>query len=77
MAASLPVVAKHPNDLEARSNALYGAWLGGISLGAVGMTLHHKLCTRSAARSTLHHRPDAHGNSSARRCLQRVRRAKP
>jgi len=23
---------------------LYGAWLGGVSLGAVGMALHHKLC---------------------------------
>ncbi len=24
--------------------ALYGAWLGGMALGAVGMALHHKLC---------------------------------
>ena len=31
-------------ELDARSDALYGAWLGGISLGAVGMALHHKLC---------------------------------
>ena len=23
---------------------MYGAWLGGVSLGAVGMALHHKLC---------------------------------
>ena len=35
---------KEPANLDARSNALYGAWLGGISLGAVGMALHHKLC---------------------------------
>lgn len=41
---SLPVVVKEPGNLEARSKALYGAWLGGISLGAVGMALHHKLC---------------------------------
>lgn len=41
---SLPVVVKAPDDLEARSDALYGAWLCGISLGAVGMALHHKLC---------------------------------
>ena len=23
---------------------MYGAWLGGISLGAVGMGIHHRLC---------------------------------
>jgi alcohol dehydrogenase class IV len=44
LAKSLPVVVKAPSNLEARSDALYGAWLGGISLGAVGMALHHKLC---------------------------------
>jgi maleylacetate reductase len=44
LAAGLPVVVKDPANLEARSNALYGAWLGGMSLGAVGMALHHKLC---------------------------------
>jgi maleylacetate reductase len=43
-ALSLPVLVKHPTDLEARSQAQYGAWLGGVSLGAVGMALHHKLC---------------------------------
>jgi maleylacetate reductase len=43
-AESLPVVMKEPADLEARSKALYGAWLGGIALGTVGMALHHKLC---------------------------------
>src|SRR5580693_4835986 len=44
LAKSLPVVVKAPSNLEARSDALYGAWLGGMSLGAVGMALHHKLC---------------------------------
>jgi alcohol dehydrogenase class IV len=44
MAASLPSVVQHPHDGDARSKALYGAWLGGIALGAVGMALHHKLC---------------------------------
>jgi maleylacetate reductase len=33
-----------PGDLEARSLALYGGYLGGAALGAVGMALHHKLC---------------------------------
>jgi maleylacetate reductase len=43
-AESLPLVVKEPGNLEARSKALYAAWLGGISLGTVGMALHHKLC---------------------------------
>ncbi|HTW65508.1 MAG TPA: maleylacetate reductase [Bryobacteraceae bacterium] len=44
LGAGLPLVIKDPTNLEARSNALYGAWLGGVSLGSVGMALHHKLC---------------------------------
>ncbi|HUI80696.1 MAG TPA: maleylacetate reductase [Bryobacteraceae bacterium] len=43
-AESLPIVVKEPGNLEARSQALYAAWLGGIALGTVGMALHHKLC---------------------------------
>ncbi|MER6672738.1 maleylacetate reductase [Streptomyces sp. NPDC000983] len=31
-------------DLDARSRALYGAWLCGAVLGATTMSLHHKLC---------------------------------
>jgi maleylacetate reductase len=44
LAASLPEIVKHPAHTEARAQALYGAWLAGVSLGAVGMALHHKLC---------------------------------
>ena len=44
LAGGLPEVVKQPGDLDARSRALYGAWLAGVSLGAVGMALHHKLC---------------------------------
>jgi maleylacetate reductase len=43
LGASLPVVVREPGDLEARSAALYGAWLAGAALGTVGMALHHKL----------------------------------
>jgi maleylacetate reductase len=43
-ATALPVLRRHPRDLEARSEALYGAWLCGTVLGSVGMSLHHKLC---------------------------------
>jgi len=41
---SLPQIVRRPDDLEARSQALYGAWLAGSVLGSVGMALHHKLC---------------------------------
>ncbi|MCU1339763.1 MAG: maleylacetate reductase [Bryobacterales bacterium] len=44
LVGGLPKIVKRPEDLDARSRALYGAWLGGVSLGAVGMALHHKLC---------------------------------
>jgi alcohol dehydrogenase class IV len=44
LAKALPPIMKNPNDMEARSEALYGAWLAGIALGAAGMALHHKLC---------------------------------
>jgi alcohol dehydrogenase class IV len=43
-AHSLPQIVADPLDAEARDRALYGAWLGGSVLGAVGMALHHKLC---------------------------------
>ncbi len=44
LAASLPKIIVDPNDLDARSDAQYGCWLGGMALGSVGMALHHKLC---------------------------------
>ncbi|MDH6266158.1 maleylacetate reductase [Rhizobium sp. SG_E_25_P2] len=43
-ADSLPVFVKSPGDAKARAEALYGAWLCGTVLGAVGMALHHKIC---------------------------------
>jgi maleylacetate reductase len=44
LAQALPKICAQPNDKAARTDALYGAWLSGICLGAVGMALHHKLC---------------------------------
>jgi maleylacetate reductase len=44
IARALPVIKNAANDLQARSDALYGAWLCGTVLGNVGMALHHKLC---------------------------------
>ena len=44
IAAALPRLTAAPTDLDARGDALYGAWLCGSVLGAVAMGLHHKLC---------------------------------
>ncbi|QNB13009.1 maleylacetate reductase [Paraburkholderia tropica] len=41
---ALPAIVTRPDDLAARSRALYGSWLCGSVLGTVGMSLHHKLC---------------------------------
>ena len=44
LASGLPAIFRRSDDAEARSDALYGAWLCGSVLGHVGMALHHKLC---------------------------------
>jgi maleylacetate reductase len=44
LARALPSIVENSEDRAARSQALYGAWLAGTCLGAVGMALHHKLC---------------------------------
>jgi maleylacetate reductase len=41
---ALPAIVSEPSSAEARSSALYGGWLCGTVLGAVGMALHHKIC---------------------------------
>ena len=43
-ASAMPRLTKDARDLDARGDALYGAWLCGSVLGAVAMGLHHKLC---------------------------------
>jgi alcohol dehydrogenase class IV len=44
LARALPAIRRKADDIEARADALYGAWLCGSVLGSVGMALHHKLC---------------------------------
>lgn len=41
---SLPSVVSDVKNLDARADALYGAWLAGTVLGATSMSIHHKLC---------------------------------
>lgn len=44
LASSLPRIHHNLHNAEARTTALYGAWLCGTVLGQVSMGLHHKLC---------------------------------
>ncbi|MGE3348345.1 MAG: maleylacetate reductase [Ramlibacter sp.] len=44
IARALPAIRQNMGDVQARGDALYGAWLCGAVLGNVGMALHHKLC---------------------------------
>ena len=47
IAAMIPALRRlrvDPGDMDARSDALYGAWTCGTVLGQVTMSLHHKLC---------------------------------
>jgi alcohol dehydrogenase class IV len=84
LAASLPIVVGRGDDLEARSEALYGAWLAGTSLGMVGMALHHKLCHTLGGSFNLPHAEThsivlpyatAYNRDAAPEAMARIRRA--
>ena len=44
LALALPKVISNGKNLDARSDALYGAWLAGCSISTTSIALHHKLC---------------------------------
>jgi alcohol dehydrogenase class IV len=44
LASALPKISSNPKDPEARSDALYGAWLAGCTISTTSVALHHKLC---------------------------------
>jgi alcohol dehydrogenase class IV len=44
LAMALPKITSNPKDLEARGDALYGAWLAGCTISTTSVALHHKLC---------------------------------
>ena len=54
---ALPRLVQDTRDLDARSSALYGAWLCGACLGACTMGLHHKLCHTLGGLFDLPHAP--------------------
>jgi alcohol dehydrogenase class IV len=44
LSASLPAVVAAPDDIDARADALAGAYLAGASFAAAGSGIHHKIC---------------------------------
>jgi len=44
LASALPRIVSKPKDSGARSEALYGAWLAGMTISTTSVALHHKLC---------------------------------
>lgn len=44
LARALPRAVKAPGDLDARTEALYGAYLAGFALGHAGIAMHHRIC---------------------------------
>ncbi len=55
LAASLPRVCAEPDDLDARCDALYGAYLAGVVLAVGGTALHHKTCHVLGGMFNLNH----------------------
>lgn len=81
---ALPRIRANAGDPEARSDALYGAWLCGIVLGTVGMALHHKLCHTLGGSFNLPHAEThtivlphalAYNAAAAPQAMERIRRA--
>lgn len=81
---ALPRIRADAGDPEARSDALYGAWLCGIVLGTVGMALHHKLCHTLGGSFNLPHAEThtivlphalAYNAAAAPQAMDRIRRA--
>jgi len=44
LARGIPASVREPRNLDARSDALYGAYLAGAALAVVGMAIHHRIC---------------------------------
>ena len=83
-AAALAPLQADARNLDARSDALYGAWLCGSVLGATTMGLHHKLCHTLGGSFNLPHAEVhtvllphalAYNAASARDALRRAGRA--
>ena len=84
LATGLRGLVAQSDDLTARSDCLYGAWLCGTVLGHVGMALHHKLCHTLGGTFNLPHAEThtivlphalAYNSKAAPEAMQRIARA--
>ncbi len=84
MAAGLRRLQKSTQDLQARNDCLYGAWLCGMVLASAGMALHHKLCHTLGGSFNLPHADThavilphsiAYNASAAPEAMNRISRA--
>ncbi len=55
LADALPKVCADPSSLDARTEALYGAYLAGVALATGGTALHHKTCHVLGGMFNLNH----------------------
>ena len=60
MSSALVKLAKNARDIEARSEAMHGAWLCGMTLMSSGTTIHHKIAHVLGGGFNLPHGP-THG----------------
>ncbi len=83
LASALPRVIENPEDIDARSDALYGAWLAGCTISTTSIALHHKLCHVLGGSFNLPH-AETHSivlphavryNQSAAEAMRRIERA--
>lgn len=84
MASALARLATDPRDVDARGDALYGAWLCGSTLMSSGTVLHHKVCHVLAGDFGLTHaethtivlpHSTAYNKSSVPEAMRRIARA--
>lgn len=84
LATALPGVVADPSDIDARGDALYGAWLAGWILQTTSMGVHHKICHTLGGLYDLAHAPmhsavlsyaTDYNEGSAPEAMQALRRA--
>jgi maleylacetate reductase len=83
LASALPNIVANGADLDGRTNALYGSWLAGMTIGTTSVALHHKLChilggfglPHAETHSIVLPHVVRYNHDSARDAMARVRKA--
>lgn len=83
LSTALPRLIADGKDLEARSEALYGAWLAGCTISTTSVALHHKLChvlggfglPHAETHAVVLAHALAYNQSAAPEAMQRIARA--